>query len=102
MNNMLSRIERLWEKLEGVAEKGKWSYKTTLYSSEIRRIERQWHVNVQRLKSENNNVDCLITWSNAFYEGMNFEQSWYISQLLDEMPMVATPAQRLFLIAARA
>lgn len=102
LNNMLSRNERLWEKLEAVAEGGRWSYQTTMYPSEIRRIQRQWNVNVQNLRTENNNmISVLITWNNAFHEGMNFEQSWYISGLLDEMPQVETPAQRLFLITAR-
>lgn len=101
MNSMVSRIERLWEKMENVARKGKWSLQTTLYPSEIKRIERQWDVNVQKLKAENNVVLCLITWNNAFREGINFEQSWFISKLIDEMPPVETPAQQLFLFAAR-
>lgn len=101
MNSMVSRIERLWEKMENVAQRGKWSLQTTLYPSEIRRIEKQWNVSVQKLKTENNVVLCLITWNNAFHEGMNFEQSWFISGLIDEMPQVETPAQQLFLLAAR-
>lgn len=101
MNNLLSRNERLWEKLQQVAAEGKWSYQTNLYSSEIRRIERQWDVTVQRLK-EDRVVPCLITWNNAFNKGMNYKQSWYISKLTDEMPYVETPAQQLFLVAARA
>lgn len=84
-----------------VATEGKWSYQTTLYSSEIRRIERQWGVSVQILK-EDKVVSCSITWNNAFHNGMNYRQSWYISKLTDEMPMVETPAQQLFLMAARA
>lgn len=104
MNNTMSRIDRLWEKLEKVASKGNWSYQTILYPSELRRIERQWHVSVQKLKPEDEEKAyiCLISWNNAFPEGMNYQQSWYISQLLDEMPQVSTPAQKLFLIAARA
>lgn len=102
MSNFMSRIERLWAKLEEVAGEGKWSYQTTLYSSEIRRIENQWGVNVQRLKTEGKYVTCLISWSNAFYCGMNYKQSWYISRLQDDVPQVDTPAQKLFLISARA
>lgn len=102
MNSMMSRNERLWEKLEEMAKRGKWSYQTTLYPSEIVRIEKQWHVAVQKLKSENNHVLCLITWNNAFVNGMNYKQAWYISKLQDDMPQVETPAQKLFLIAARA
>lgn len=102
MNIVLSRIERLWEKLEEQSRGGRWSYQTTLYPSEIRRIEKQWGVEIRELKSENNRVACLITWSNAFNEGINFEQSWYISRIRDEMPKVEKPAQQLFLMAARA
>lgn len=104
MNNTMSRIDRLWEKLEKAAGKGCWSYQTILYPSELRRIERQWHVSVQKLKPEEEGKTyiCLISWNNAFPDGMNYHQSWYISQLIDEMPQVSTPAQKLFLIAARA
>ena len=102
MNNCLSRIERLAEKLEEAAGRGKWSYQTTLYPSEIKRIEKQWHVNVQILKIENNHAACLINWSNAFPNGMNYKQAWYVSKLLDEIPEVENNAQRLFMMTARA
>ena len=102
MHACRSRIERLAEKLEEAAGRGKWSYQTTLYPSEITRIEKQWHVSVQVLKKENNNVACLISWSNAFPNGLNFKQAWYVSKLLDEIPEMETYSQRLFMIAARA
>lgn len=102
LNNMLSRNERLWETLLKVANQGRWSYQTTLYSSEIRRIQKQWGVFVHILKDENSSVSCIITWCNAFPDGMDYRQSWYISKIIDEMPEVNTPAQELFLITARA
>ena len=102
MQNCLSRIERLSAKIEELAGRGKWSFQTTLYSSEIKRIEHQWKVNVQVLKSENNHVDCLISWSNAFPNGLNYKQAWYVSKLIYEMPEAENYAQRLYMIAARA
>ena len=102
MNNCLSRIERLAERVEEAAGRGKWSYQATVYPSEVKRIEKQWHVSVQVLKTENNRVACLINWSNAFPNGMNYKQAWYVSKLLDEIPEVETYAQRLYMMAARA
>jgi len=98
----LSRIERLSAKLEEAAGRGKWSFQTTLYPSEIKRIENQWHVNVQILKKENNNVACLISWNSAFPNGLNYKQAWYVSHLIYEMPEAENYAQRLYMIAARA
>jgi len=99
-----SRMERLYERVEQAAERGKWSLYVTLYPSEIKRIERQWHVSVQTLKSENNRVACVICWNNAFPDGLTYKQAWYVSKLLEEIPdeMTYTYAQRLFLMAARA
>lgn len=102
MNNYMSRNERLWDRLVERAAMGMWTYQTTLYPSEIERIVKQWNVVVQKLRQENENVVCLISWNSAFSEGINIEQSWYISKLCDEIPQVKTPAQQLFLIAARA
>lgn len=104
MNIIMSRHTRLLNKLQGVAKSGKWSYQAILYPSELRRIEKQWHVDVQklRLEGDGNAYYCIINWSNAFPEGLNYQQSWYISRLYDDMPEVETFAQELFLLAARA
>ena len=99
---MLSRNERLWETLVKVAKQGNWSYQTILFPSEVRRIQRQWGVFVHILKEENHRVACVITWSHAFLDGINYRQSWYISRIIEDMPKVENSAQELFLIAARA
>ena len=103
VNERMSRIERLWEKLEDEASLGNWSYQATqIYPSEARRIEKQWNVEVKVIETNGKLFTVNISWKRAFTNGLNSKQAWYIAKLLDEMPMVETLAQQLYLMAARA
>lgn len=104
MERYKSRMERLRDKLCNTAVSGRWSLQVYLYPSEIKRARNQWKVVVTELTMEkvNEKVPCMISWSNAFEGGIRPDQSWYISHITDIMPKVETPAQRLFLLSARA
>ncbi len=106
MNEMLSRNGRLCEKLIEVATHRNWSYKTKLYPSEIKRVQKQWGVKVDAEIPKGmmkGLIPCEIKWDNAFTaEGLNYKQSWYISKLTDDFPAVENFAQQLYIITARA
>ena len=104
MYTNMSRSDRLLDLTLNVAKEGKFSFKAMLYPSEMKRVKKQWHVNVTQLSgspSDTGTYNCLISWDSVFSEtGLNFQQSWYISGLQDEFPKVGNIAERLFIISA--
>ena len=99
----LTRLEKAWELMQEVAQKGKFGLRLELFQREAPKMEEQLGVKVKRVSPIIMGKAWYdITWLEAFNkEGMDYKQAWYMSYIIDELPPCETPAQELFLLSGR-
>lgn len=98
-----SRVEKICTQLMNAAERGEWQIGVKLYPSEMKRLMKQWHINIVPIEESGTELtQCVASWENAFQgKKINFEQGFFIGKVVDEMPYTENIAQQLYLLAAR-
>lgn len=105
MTENASRMQQLYENAIMAAKRGSWSFKTQLYSGEIKKLIRREQLDISlsgRNSQEYNLFKAELYWKTVFNKKpMTPEQEAYIHSETDEVPATDCLAERLYLETKR-